>query len=351
VLAATYFSENVSQTTIKALPVASIVLFGGSGFVGTHLQLLLGGRYERIYIADIRPPRWHTGDVIPLNPRVVHVRCDIRRPIDPAAFGADIEAIINLAAVHTSPGHPAHEYFEANILGARHVCAFAESRGIDRILFTSSISVYGPGEDEKTEDSLYMPNIPYGSSKAIAEYEHRRWFERNPRRRFLSIVRPGVIFGIGEGGNFTRIANLLQKGFFPFPGRTDTIKACLYVKDLCRFLLSRLEGPPGDELYNFCYPEKTTSRAIVDAFKSALGYRALTPVVPLWLVNTGAAALRPVQFPFIQRMGLVPDRIVKLVRSTNISSRKLVDSGFAFRYPLEEALKDWSRDCGGTTLF
>jgi nucleoside-diphosphate-sugar epimerase len=329
----------------------SIVLFGGSGFVGTHLQLMLGDSYDRIYVADIRPPRWHTGEVIPLNPRVEYVDCDIRKPIDDAAFEGEIDTIINLAAVHTSPGHPAHEYFEANIHGARHICAFAERRKIDRILFTSSISVYGPGEDEKSEESLYMPSIPYGSSKSIAEYEHRRWHEKAPDRRFLSIVRPGVIFGIGEGGNFTRIANLLEKGFFPFPGRTDTIKACLYVKDLCRFLLDRLTAQPGYELFNFCYPDKITTRDIVRAFRGALGYRALTPVVPLWTVNAGAAALRPVQFPFIQRMGLVPDRIVKLVKSTNISSEKLVESGFTFKYPLEEALKDWAKDCGGRSLY
>ena len=331
--------------------MSSIVLFGGSGFVGTHLQLMLGDRYERIYIADIREPRWHTKETVALNPRVEYVRCDIRKPVNDAVFAGEIDTIVNLAAVHTSPGHPDHEYFEANILGARTICDFARRRGIERILFTSSISVYGPGEDEKSEESLYKPNIPYGSSKAIAEYEHCRWRDAAPDRRFLSIVRPGVIFGIGEGGNFTRIANLLEKGFFPFPGRTDTIKACLYVKDLCRFLISRLESPPGYELFNFCYPDKVTTQDIVEAFRRVLNYRAITPVVPLWAVNTGAAALRPLQFPFIRRMGMVPDRIVKLVKSTNISSRRLAASGFSFKYPLEEALRDWAGDCGGNTLF
>jgi hypothetical protein len=50
-------------------------------------------------------------------------------------------------------------------------------------------------------------------------------------------------------------------------------------------------------------------------------------------------------------MGLVPERIVKLVRSTNISSKKLVDSGFTFEFPLNLALRDWAKDCGGRTLF
>jgi hypothetical protein len=69
------------------------------------------------------------------------------------------------------------------------------------------------------------------------------------------------------------------------------------------------------------------------------------------MVNVAAGVLNLVRIPFIQRMGLVPDRIVKLVRSTNISSAKLAGSGFEFKYSMEEALADWARDCGGRSLY
>lgn len=330
--------------------MGSIVLFGGSGFVGMHLAWMLGERFERVYIADIRKPRWHSEAAVAPNPRQQFVPCDVRRPIDAGLFGRDVQCIVNLAAVHTTPGHPAHEYFETNIVGARTVCRFAEEAGVEHVVFTSSIAVYGPGEDEKTEESVPMPAIPYGSSKLAAEYEHREWMNRQSGRR-LSIIRPAVIFGPGEGGNFTRIAHALQRGAFAYPGRTDTIKGCLYVKDICRFIIDRIENESGFSLFNFCYPEKITIRDIVCAFKKTLGYRAPEPVVPLWMVNAAAAGLGTLRFPCIARMGLVPERIVKLVRSTNISSRTLVASGFAFAYSLEDALRDWARDCGGKTLF
>ena len=324
----------------------SIVIFGGSGFVGTHLKAMIDKQsaFDKIYIADIRAPKT-------MNDRCEYVPCDVRRSIDPAAFKERPSFIVNFAAVHTSPGHPAHEYFETNILGARNVCAFAESQGIDTIVFTSSISVYGPGEDEKTEESVQMPNIPYGSSKAIAEYIHREWFLKNEDRRMLCILRPGVIYGPGEGGNFTRIANALEKGFFPLPGRTDTIKACLYVKDICRFIMEQFEGHPGYSLYNFCDPEKITIGDIVKAFKKTLGYTSWTPLIPLPVINMGVGLLGMLNVPFVRKMGMVPERIVKLVRSTNISSKKLAMSGFTFKYSLEEALRDWSKDCGGKRLF
>jgi GlcNAc-P-P-Und epimerase len=325
----------------------SIILFGGSGFVGGHCARMIAEQksYDKIYLADIKTPK----ETYSLSE---YVPCDVRKPIERSLFPEKPSCIVNLAAVHTSPGHPAHEYFETNILGARNVCAFAEAVGVERIVFTSSISVYGPGEDEKNENSIQMPAIPYGSSKAIAEYIHREWFLRDEKKRTLTILRPGVIFGKGEGGNFTRIANALEKGFFPLPGRIDTIKACLYVKDICRFILQAANegGSVGCAIYNFCLPEKVTIGDVVAAFKKTLGYRAWTPLVPLQFINMAASILGALNLPIVRKMGMVPERIVKLVRSTNISSQKIVNSGFTFKYHLEEALGDWSKDSGGKHL-
>jgi len=58
-----------------------------------------------------------------------------------------------------------------------------------------------------------------------------------------------------------------------------------------------------------------------------------------------------VNTPLIRSLGLDPERIIKLVRSTNISSQKLVESGFEFQYDLVTAIKDWANDCGGNELF
>lgn len=328
----------------------SIIIFGGSGFVGTHLIYQLGDMFDCIYIADIRNPRWHCQEGVPENPRVVYIDCDVRKAVPTYTFDRSVSCIVNLSAVHTSPGFLAHEYFHTNILGARNICTYANDAGVNHIIFTSSISVYGPGEDEKTEESVPMPAIPYGSSKIIAEFIHREWLS-NGHEKKLSIIRPAVIFGVGEGGNFTRIANSLEKGFFAYPGRTDTIKGCVYVKDLCRFIIDRILNECGYSVFNFCYPDKITIRDIVHSFKRTLGYRAPELVVPLWMVNGGAALFNMFSLPFIQRMGLVPERIVKLVKSTNISSRKLIESGFVFKYPLDEALRDWANDCGGKSLF
>ena len=59
--------------------MSSSVLFGGSGFVGTHLAQALGVAFERVYIADIRQPRWRCDKGVPVNPRALRVAFSIVR--------------------------------------------------------------------------------------------------------------------------------------------------------------------------------------------------------------------------------------------------------------------------------
>src|SRR5690606_6148915 len=132
--------------------------------------------------------------------------------------------IYNFAAVHTTPGHEDWEYYWTNVRGAIEVCRFAERVGASRLFFTSTMSVYGPQEEPVDEDTVPRPVNAYGKSKLLAERIHEDWQAARPDRR-LVVVRPAVIFGEGEGGNFTRLAGLLRRGLFVYPGRRDTIKA------------------------------------------------------------------------------------------------------------------------------
>lgn len=319
-----------------------IIIVGGSGFVGTHLQSFF--RDSKVFVADIVPPRSR-------DDRVSFIHWDIRSPFTAFRNLPDkIDLIVNLAAVHKSPGHPSHEYFETNILGARHVCDLAKKVQCNQIVFTSSISVYGAGEDEKTEESLTTPDIPYGVSKIVAESVHREWQVDDKQNRALTVLRPAVVFGRGEGGNFTRLATTLRKKIFVYPGRKDTIKSWIYVKDLCRIITDHRLKEPGIATFNVCFPTKTTTEDICRAFHDTLSYKMPRLTVPLFMLNTGAFFLNRINTPFIRSLGLDPDRIVKLVCSTNISPARLVEINYAFRYDLNSAILDWKNDCDGDCL-
>src|SRR5690606_1211241 len=130
-----------------------------------------------------------------------------------------------------TPGHSEREYYDTNVSGALNVLDYCRRNGIANTVFTSSIAVYGPSEAERSEASDPRPESPYGASKLQAESIHKAWQLEDPVRR-LVIVRPAVIFGAGEGGNFSRLARALRSRRFFYPGRRDTVKACAYVDEL-----------------------------------------------------------------------------------------------------------------------
>ena len=125
----------------------SFVIFGGCGFIGSHVVDLLREKYPdaKIYIADLLADTAQSDGVISYQ------RVDVRSPIElQGDFGANT-LVFNFAAIHRTPGHPDYAYFETNIRGAENVCDFARKHGIENIVFTSSIAPYGAAEELKTE--------------------------------------------------------------------------------------------------------------------------------------------------------------------------------------------------------
>ena len=329
------------------------IITGGTGFIGTHLTNLILEKEPgaKVWNLDIVEPGTPNPAVKNYKPAVkkgcklgsTFIRHDVREPIGELPFTpTQDDVIFNFAAVHRTPGHPDREYFETNIRGAENVTAFAERWGINTIVFTSSIAPYGAAEELKEEDTLPMPNTPYGISKLVAEKIHLAWVAGSNDRKLL-IVRPGVVFGLGENGNFTRLYWGIRKHTFAYPGRKDTIKACVYVKELVRFMLWRIETmQTKSEIYNCTFEPAYSIEEIVVAMKRAGALKQWVPYVPNWLIMPAAFVAQCLGSP----MGICPARVKKLQISTNICGKKLAESGYKFRYSLDEALKDWFLDEG-----
>lgn len=328
------------------------IIFGGSGFIGTHLIKLLKAEAakpaDKIFVFDIVMPGEEgvVPGVVEKIDGVIYERLDVRKPIKvkSKAFKATKNDIIfNLAAVHRTPGHKDFEYFETNIKGAENVTAWAEAQGISKILFTSSIAPYGAAEEEKSETTLPTPNTPYGISKLVAEKMHETWAAAD-KKRCLTIVRPGIVYGKGEHGNMTRLYSGIKKGYFFYAGRRDTIKACIYVKELVRFMKFRMidHNYPGVDIFNCTYEPAYNIQQIAEAIMSATGLHRHIRKVNGGFLMTTAKIIGPIGG---KKIGIHPARVKKLMISTNICGTKLKKSGYKFHYTLEESFKDWFKDC------
>jgi GlcNAc-P-P-Und epimerase len=313
------------------------VVFGGAGFIGSHFlnRLKEMSRYDKLYSIDIAEPRFIVGGV-------KYINFDIRKAIPVDLCGNGLLDIYNFAAVHTTPGHQDWEYYWTNVLGATNICKYASDVGTDSILFTSTMMVYGPTEAPKDEDAELEPVNAYGRSKILAEGIHRLWLSERPDKRQLTIVRPGVIYGLAERGNFTRLSQALREHRFVYPGRSDTIKACGYVDDLVSSMIQMKERNEGFFLYNFCHAQRYTTRDICAAFSEVAGYATPRFVVPFWLLGLVAFS-----FEVLSALGLKTDinraRIRKLYQSTNMVPKRLQEGGFDYRYDLSGGLAAWKQ--------
>ena len=327
------------------------IIIGGTGFIGTHLANLIVQTHPEanIYNLDIIKPGNPLPTVKNYKPalkeeekhKAEYIYCDVRKAIEvPFEVTAD-DIIFNFAAVHRTPGHPDYEYFETNIKGAENVCAFAEKYGIRKIVFTSSIAPYGAAEELKKETTLPTPNTPYGISKLVAEKIHSIWQAKDSESRQLTIVRPGVVFGKGENGNFSRLYWGIKKHTFAYPGRKDTIKACIYVKELVRFMLWNVEERKTPfEIYNCTFEPAYTIEEIVKTIKKVTGLTQSVPYIPNSIIMPAAQCAKLLGSP----MGICPARVKKLQISTNICGKKLAESAYQFKYTFEEAINDWYND-------
>ncbi len=308
------------------------VIFGSAGFIGSHFKRKLQGLTRIIEF-----------DLVNGSNQDVRKRIELEGDFNPG------DLIINLAATHRSPGHTEKEYFETNIRGAENVCAFAERHGINNIIFTSSIGLYGPSEEKKFEDSLPKPSLAYGTSKLAAEYIHLNWQATDAQNRKLLVARPGVVFGLGEKGNFTRLYNSLSKRAFLYPGRKDTLKGCIYVKDLVDLVIQINNSfDRGVRLYNFSYEPSPSILEIVEGICRVAGLKPPKLVVNGTLLRMVAAILEKTGG---FNLGFHPDRVRKLMISTNISGKRLLEDGFDMTFGLEKGLDDWFKDCDRKGLF
>ncbi len=311
----------------------SCVIFGGAGFIGTHLaqHFLNSGRFTHVHISDIRP------STLQGLPGITYSCTDVRQQIPADLIDGQPVWIFNLAAVHREPGHDAHEYFDTNLPGARNVCEYAEATNCSNIYFTSSISVYGPTDGPTTEQSPIRPTTSYGGSKFPSELIHEAW-RRSGRGRRLLISRPGVVYGPGDPGNIMRMIKAIRKGYFAYPGKPTVVKSYAYIygfADSVDFLMDR-DDP--QVIYNYVETPTQPLNVLVSSIKEFFDCKALVFPIPIWLLLPVAQF---VQVVFGSRNPVHPVRVRKAATPTHIIPDTLKDLGFEFRYDFLSSLKHW----------
>jgi nucleoside-diphosphate-sugar epimerase len=308
--------------------MSNIAVIGGSGFIGTRLVERLISRGAKVVIGDkVRSERF---------PRLWRA-CDVTVPgsLPEILRGADV--VVNLAAEHRDDVRPLQRYHDVNVRGAEHVCAAATDAGIDRLVFTSSVAVYGLPNGVMTEEGPCAPFNEYGRTKLFAEEVYRSWLQANPQRA-LVIVRPTVVFGEGNRGNVYNLLRQIADGRFVMVGDGRNRKSLAYVGNVADFLVHTLASGSGMHLFNYA-DEPDLDMVTLTAEAARHLRRKLPPFsVPYAAGYSFGAALDVVARVTGKAFPLSAVRIKKFCSNSRISPRRALDSGFQPSVSIVEAL-------------
>ena len=308
------------------------IIFGGTGYIGIRLARFLRDRgWSRIVLADIKPPSE------PLAPGIEYAACDVRQSIAGQIGEPLADWLFNFAAVHREPGHAFREYFDTNLPGARNICQFAERIDCKRMLFTSSIAVYGEITRPTDEYARTYPDTAYGISKLCAELIHQNW-QAADRERRLVIVRPGVVYGPGDPGNILRMIRALQKGIFVMPGDGSVRKSYAYIYGLLDSMDFMLTRPEPFLCYNYVERDTESLSELVGHAVALLGIRRPRLRISKHILM---AIARLAQLITGGRSPIHPVRVRKAAQSTHVVPAELIRLGFDFRYDFAQSLRHW----------
>lgn len=305
-----------------------ITVIGGSGFVGTNFCQLLADHQIPFEIVDLKPSqrfpeRCRTGDV---------------RDLDSLRAAVTGDVVVNLAAVHRDDIRDKEEYTRTNVMGAENTAKICTEKGIRKIVFTSTVAVYGfakPGTDEAGQIN---PFNEYGRTKFAAEEKLRAWRDADDANKLL-IVRPTVIFGEGNRGNVYNLLYQIASGRFVMIGNGRNHKSMAYIGNIAAFLKACVDSDRHYGLFNYVDTPDMDMNTLVSQVRRILSDKdGVGPRLPYWLGLVLGYVADGVARTTGRTLPVSAIRVRKFCASTAFSSAKQELDGFEPPHKLSEGI-------------
>jgi NADH dehydrogenase len=224
----------------------SILVLGGSGFIGCHVIAKLALTDSRVIVATRHYD--HARHLLEIPPVDDVIEADVH---DDAALDRlmyKMDAVINLIGIlHSRPGDPyGPDFARVHVELPRRVVAACAANGVRRYLHMSALGA------SRDAPSMYLRSKADGEAAAFS----------NPAVH-TTVFRPSVVFG--EGDHFLNLFASLEK-FLPvmFLGNADAKFQPVYVEDVALAFVHALANERTiGKVYELAGPKVYTLRELV----------------------------------------------------------------------------------------
>lgn len=308
-----------------------VAMIGASGFVGTRLLGLL-----------LEEPSVYSCKNIDIQPshffNEITVIGDVRdqEAMDRELEGCDL--VVLLAAQHRDDVTPVSLYYDTNVHGMEVTLRAMEKNGIRRIVFFSSVAVYGLDKNNPDEDHPKDPFNHYGKSKWQAEQVLQKWYESHPDWN-INIIRPTVIFGERNRGNVFNLLKQISSGKFLMVGKGVNKKSMAYVGNIVMFVKFMIERfTTGYNVFNYIDKPDNNMNQLVAHVSKVLNKNIPATHFPYWLGMLGGYGFDLLAKISGKKLTVSSVRVKKFCATTEFDATKAHTSGFKPPYTLDEGL-------------
>lgn len=279
------------------MSIRTVLLIGGSGFVGTAVASRLAAAGKTLLIPT--RSRERARHLLSL-PTAEVVEADVSDPVELAVLMAGVDAVVNLVGVlHSRSGHPyGPDFARAHVALPERIVTAAREAHVQRIVHISALGAAADGPSE------YLRSKAAGEAAIRAAAPGIGW----------TILRPSVIFGPGD--SFLNLfAGLLRRfPVLPLGGAKARFQP-VYVGDVAEVVAEALERQDAvGQTFEMAGPRQYSLQELVEYVGVLTGHPR--PVIPLpeGLAMLQAAALECLPGPLMSRDN------VRSMRAPNVAS-------------------------------
>lgn len=305
-----------------------IAVIGGSGFVGSRLIERIKNSHNVTNIDKQQSPFFS---------EITHI-ADVRNVEVMKKELNGFDLVVLLAAEHRDDVTPVSLYYDVNVGGMKNVLEAMDYNGIKRIVFTSSVAIYGLNKNNPNEQHPADPFNHYGKTKWEAEGLLRAWAEKSPDVN-VNILRPTVIFGERNRGNVYNLLKQISSGKFLMIGSGNNVKSMAYVGNIVAFISFLIENKTtGYNVFNYIDKPDMTMNQLVELVSSTLDKHIPKTHFPYWLGMAGGYCFDLLAFITRKKLTISSVRVKKFCAVTQFDSSKAMNSGFKAPYTIQEGL-------------
>ena len=313
----------------------NIILTGSEGFVGKYLRIKLEELNYNVFSIDR----------IKIN-RVNYFCFELTNEISSLVSlfkDESIDILIHLAAAKGDYNLKYKDFYRDNVTASDKLINLVKVLNVKSIIMYSTVSVYGHDNKIMSEDASLKPNNPYGATKLESENLFTKWYNLDPNKNRLTILRPSVIYGENNFANMYNLLNQLHKKLPVSIGDGDYIKSMVAVENIVDITIFSLNNLDGLQIYNCTDKPYPKLKEVINHISEIQGFSKPKIIIPKWFAYVIGLFFECFSFLIRKDLGITRERIYKFTMATDYRSEKLKDIGYVQRYSVKDRIQNMAK--------